>query len=135
MGVYWWWFGPAVTKAEAARELRVMKEARIGYVLIFPVYALSPDAPERGIRNLPYLSPEFLEVLGYATAEAKRLGITTDLLLGTGWPYGGPTITPQTSAKRLKVESPLRFPVPEERKRIGEPLPSGLLGPVRVVSY
>ena len=28
---------------------------------------------------------------------------------------------------------PLRFPLPEEKKRIAHPLPSGLLGPVRLV--
>ena len=28
----WWWFGPAVTKPELERELRVMKDAGIGGV-------------------------------------------------------------------------------------------------------
>lgn len=103
MGVYWWWFGPAVTKPEVTRELEVMRSAGISYVVIFPIYPISTDDPARGIRNLRYLSPEFLEVLAHATAEASRLGITTDLLLGTGWPYGGPSITPALGAKRLRV--------------------------------
>ncbi len=30
---------------------------------------------------------------------------------------------------------PLRFPLPEEKKLIPSPLPSGLLGPVEVVPY
>jgi hypothetical protein len=30
---------------------------------------------------------------------------------------------------------PLRFPRPEEKKRVAQPLPSGLAGPVRVVPY
>jgi hypothetical protein len=28
-----------------------------------------------------------------------------------------------------------RFPLPEEKKRIAHPLPSGLLGPVKLVPY
>jgi hypothetical protein len=106
MGVYWWWFGPAVTRAEAARELEVMSRARISYALIFPIYPISPDDPARGIRNLPYLSPEFLDVLGYTVRTAKQMGITVDLLLGTGWPYGGPSISPKDGARRLRVEPP-----------------------------
>jgi len=103
MGVYWWWFGPAVTKAEVTRELEVMRAARIGTVLIFPIYPISVDDPSKGIRNLKYLSPEFLDVLGHATREAKRLGITVDVLMGTGWPYGGPSIKPEMGSKKLRV--------------------------------
>src|SRR5215510_7273248 len=64
----WWWFGPAVTKGEIERELRVMKEGGIGGVEVQPVYPLLPDDPVNGIKNLPYLSDEFLEMLKF-TAE------------------------------------------------------------------
>jgi len=104
MGVYWWWFGPAQTQAEVARELAVMSRAGIGYVLIFPIYSMSPDDPAKGIRNYRYLSPEFLEVLGFAADKAKEFGIDVDVLVGTGWPYGGPSITPELGAQRLRVE-------------------------------
>src|SRR4051794_2644031 len=40
----WWWFGPAVTKPELERELRIMKEGGIGGVEVQPVYPLLPDA-------------------------------------------------------------------------------------------
>lgn len=104
IGVYWWWFGPAQTKAEVTRELEVMRHAGIGYVLIFPAYPLSPDDPVKGIRNFRYLSPEFLEVLGFTTGKAQELGIDVDIVIGTGWPYGGPSITPELGAQRLRVE-------------------------------
>lgn len=105
MGVYWWWFGPAVTRDEAARELEVMRRAGISYVLIFPLYPISASDPSRGIRNFSYLSPEFLDRLAYTTSKAKAMGFTVDLLLGTGWPYGGPSIGPDLGAKRLRVVS------------------------------
>lgn len=115
MGVYWWWFGPAVTKPEVTRELEVMRAAHISNVLIFPIYPISLDDPSKGIRNLKYLSPEFLDVLGHAAREAKRLGITVDLLMGTGWPFGGPSITLETSAKKLRVELGAAAAGPGER--------------------
>jgi hypothetical protein len=104
IGVYWWWFGPAVTKAEVTRELEVMRRAGIGYVLIFPIYPISVDDAGKGIRNLRYLSPEFLDVVGFTTEKAKELGIVVDVLMGTGWPYGGPSITPELAAQRLRME-------------------------------
>ena len=56
----WWWFGPAVTKPELARELQTMNQAGIGGVEIQPVYPMALDDPAKGIENLRYLSPEFL---------------------------------------------------------------------------
>ena len=39
----WWWFGPAVTKPELEREMRLMKEGGIGGFEVQAVYPLSPD--------------------------------------------------------------------------------------------
>jgi len=105
MGVYWWWFGPAVTKVEVDRELDVMHRAGIGSVLIFPVYPISVDNPQLGIKNLRYLSPEFLEVLGHAVNKARELDLRADLVIGTGWPFGGPKVTPELGARRLRIET------------------------------
>ncbi|MCS6954223.1 MAG: hypothetical protein NZM33_15345 [Bryobacteraceae bacterium] len=41
----WWWFGPAVTKAQLEREMRRMKVAGFGGFEIQPVYALALDDP------------------------------------------------------------------------------------------
>src|SRR5262249_51362002 len=50
----WWWFGPAVTKAELEREMRLMKEGGIGGFEVQPVYPLVLDDPEKGIKTLPF---------------------------------------------------------------------------------
>ena len=62
----WWWFGPAVTHDELAKELDQMHSAGIGGVEIQPVYPLSVDDPAKGIKNLPYLSPGFLDAVTFA---------------------------------------------------------------------
>jgi hypothetical protein len=100
----WWWFGPAVTHQELARELRVMKAAGIGGVEIQPVYPLELDDPKTGFHNQTYLSKEFLDAVRFTSDTAHRLGLRVDITLGSGWPYGGPD-TPVTEASaRLRIE-------------------------------
>jgi len=99
----WWWFGPAVTRPELAKELETMREAGIGGVEIQPVYPLMLDDPAKGIRNLRYMAPEFLDAVGFANTTARSLGLRVDITLGSGWPYGGPKTTLALAAGRLKV--------------------------------
>ena len=105
MRMQWVIFGPAWTAAECERELKLMADAHIGGVLITPTYPIALDDPGRGIHNQQYLSPEFLEVLDAALAACKKLGLTADIVLGTGWPYGGPSVSMADSAKCLRRAS------------------------------
>jgi alpha-L-rhamnosidase len=108
----WWWFGPAVTKPGLQKELETMRSAGIGGVEIQPVYPMALDDPASGIRNLPYLSPEFLDAVGSANRTARSLGMRVDITLGSGWPYGGPKTTPDLAAGKLRVARvPLAGPV------------------------
>jgi hypothetical protein len=116
----WWWFGPAVTKDGLEREMRLMREGGIGGIEVQPVYPLSLDDPTRDVRNLRYLSDEFLEALRFTAAKARELGLRFDLTLGTGWPFGGPDVPIHQAATRLRCDkvpapaSPLRrVPLPD----------------------
>src|SRR6266446_10986330 len=100
----WWWFGPAVTKSELEREMRLMKEGGIGGFEVQAVYPLSPDDPTLGIKNLPYLSDEFIDALRFVSAKARELGLRMDLTLGSGWPYGGPSVSIADAASTLRSE-------------------------------
>ncbi|MEI9977076.1 MAG: glycosyl hydrolase [Ignavibacteriota bacterium] len=93
----WWWFGPAVSKPELEREMRVMKEGGIGGFEVQPVYPLELDG------NMRYLSDEFLDALRFTGAKARELGLRYDLTLGSGWPFGGPHIPLSLAAPRLRV--------------------------------
>jgi alpha-L-rhamnosidase len=99
----WWWFGGAVTKPELEKELQDMHNAGIGGVEIQPVYPLSLDDEAKGIKNLPYLSPDFLDAVSFANKTARSLGMRVDITLGSGWPYGGPHTTLDQSPGRLKI--------------------------------
>ncbi len=100
----WWWFGPAVTRDELAAEMRRMKEGGIGGFEIAAVYPLAVDDPPSGLRNLPYLSREFLDAIAFTAREARALGLRMDLTIGSGWSYGGPYITPELSATRIRSD-------------------------------
>ena len=114
----WWWFGPAVTAEELDREMRLMKEAGIGGFEVQPVYPLTLDDPGKGLANLRYLSPEFLDAVRSTACAAQQLGLRMDMTLGSGWPFGGPHITPELAAEHLRC---LRFPVEVGSRRIQAP--------------
>ncbi|HEU4386435.1 MAG TPA: glycosyl hydrolase [Blastocatellia bacterium] len=99
----WWWFGPAVTKTELEREMRLMKEGGIGGFEIQPVYPLAMDDEKTGIRNIPFLSDEFLEAVRFTSEKARELGLRVDLTLGSGWPYGGPEVQVADASGMLRV--------------------------------
>ena len=99
----WWWFGPAVTKTEIAREIRTMKAGGIGGFEVQPVYPLALDGQIPGLKNVPFLSPEFLDVLKFTAEEAKAQGMRMDLTLGSGWPYGGPMFSAAESPGALRI--------------------------------
>jgi hypothetical protein len=101
----WWWFGGAVTPEEITRELSLMRDAGLRGAEIQPVYPLEVDDSERGIRNIPYFSQEWFDILAHAVREARRLGLQLDFTLGSGWPYGGPFIPVDLAARKLRVLS------------------------------
>ena len=114
----WWWFGPTVTKAELEREMRTMKAGGIGGFEIQPVYPVVLDDPTKGLKNLPFLSLEFLDVLQFTQEKAKELGMRVDLTIGSGWPYGGPSVPVTQAAGRLRVE---RVKIAANQRRIPVP--------------
>ena len=114
----WWWFGPTVTKAELEREMILMKAGGIGGFEIQPVYPVVLDDPTKGLKNLPFLSPEFLDAVKFTQEKAKELGLRVDLTIGSGWPYGGPSVPVTQASGRLKVD---RLKVAANQRRV--PLP------------
>lgn len=114
----WWWFGPAVTKPRLEREMLAMKAGGIGGFEVQPVYPLALDDQSKGLQNLPMMGPEFLEMLRFTAAKAKELGLRMDVTLGSGWPYGGPAISADHAAGRLRIE---RVKVPPGSRRVAAP--------------
>lgn len=101
--VRWWWFGPAVVKPQLEREMLAMKQGGFGGFEIQPVYPMELDDASRGIRNLPYLSAEFLDAVSFVNQKAHENKLRVDMTLASGWPYGGPHVPVTEAASRLRV--------------------------------
>ncbi|EJL60485.1 glycosyl hydrolase [Flavobacterium sp. CF136] len=96
----WWWMGSAVDKPNLKKSLVDFHKAGIGGVEITPIYGV------KGEENnfIDYLSPKWMEMLDYTIHTADSLHMQVDMVLGTGWPYGGSHVTLPHAATKLIVE-------------------------------
>ena len=77
---FWWWMGSAVDKTNLTRELTRYHEAGLGGVQIIPIYS----AKGYESKNISYLSPEWMDMMGWSVSEAHRLDMGVDMTTGTG---------------------------------------------------
>lgn len=99
--VRWWWNGNKVEAGELVRELHVLKEAGIGGVEINPIEFPTHGDQDMGIPSVKWLSDEWIDLLKTVLDSAKVLGMTTDLIVGSGWPYGGEHLPASDRAQLL----------------------------------
>ena len=115
--VRWWWNGDRVNAEELVRELRLMKDAGIGGVEINPIEFPS-GADTLDTKPLKWLSDEWIDMLKVVFDEAESLGMTCDLIIGSGWPFGAESLPRNERAEVLLTYAK---PVPA-----GEPLEMSL---------
>ncbi len=110
--VRWWWNGDKIEEKELVRELHLLKEAGIGGVEINPIeFPSRMEGDDLGIPSLKWLSDDWIKMLQVTFEEAKKLGMTCDLLVGSGWPFGAETLPRNERAQVLilnaeKLEGP-----------------------------
>lgn len=86
--VRWWWNGDRVTADELLRELDLLAAAGVGGVEINPI--ATPDgAVDVGAEALEWLSPEWNRLAAVAVKGARERGMLADMIVGSGWPFGG----------------------------------------------
>ena len=136
----WWWNGNRVTEGELRRELRVMHEAGAGGVEINPI-ALHETVERPTGEALDWLGDAWGRTVEVAVEESQKLGMVVDLIVGTGWPFGGDFLAPEETIRGLEweatsVEGPATFeqtlPVDGAGRRLVQlalyPEPVGSLG-------
>lgn len=101
--MFWRVFGPAWTPPEIDYQFDLLKAAGVGGVMTFFMYPVAMENPANGIHNQRFLSPEFLDTLGYASRRAREVGLRFSLAGGTGWPFGGPGVSSSDAAHRLRA--------------------------------
>lgn len=114
--VRWWWNGDKIEKSELARELRVLKDAGFGGVEINPI-AFPERTADMGIASIDWLSPAWLELLRFTLEEAASLGMTCDLIVGSGWPFGAPWLADEERSK-VRVISAIKLQGPVDHTAV-----------------
>jgi len=96
-----WWMGSAVDKTNLTHELERYAAGGLGGIHIIPIYG----AKGFESKYLNYLSPEWMDMMGWTVSEAKRLGMGVDMTTGTGWCFGGPQVTDEDANASVVVKT------------------------------
>jgi len=97
----WWWMGSAVDEKNLDKLLTTYSNAGFGGVEITPIYG----AVGFEKRYINFLSPEWMNMLSFVVKKSNSLGMGVDMNCGTGWPFGGPQVTPQDAASKLIIQT------------------------------
>ncbi len=101
----WWWNGNRVNTAEAIRQLDVMREAGIMGVEINSI-AMPHVVPTESLSEFPqlhWMSPEWGQVVREVCEAAHARGMTTDIIMGSGWPFGGEFLPVSDQIQRVRL--------------------------------
>ena len=114
--VRWWWNGDKIEKGEITRELQLLRDAGISGVEITPI-KFPAKTDDLGKRSVPWLSDEWITLLQFTLQEASALGITCDLLVGSGWPFGGEWLAEEERSQIVVIgtktlEGPMDYEAP-----------------------
>ena len=72
----------------------------MGGTEITPIYGVQGNEAN----DIEYLSPRWMDMLEHTVSESRRLGLKVDMNNGTGWPFGGPNVNTDISARKSIIE-------------------------------
>lgn len=87
-GSRWWWLGSALTQKDVSWNMQQYSLHGIGTLEITPLYGVQGNDKN----NIPFLSPQWMQMLKYIEQEGLKDSIEIDMNCGTGWPFGGPAV-------------------------------------------
>lgn len=96
----WWWMGSAVDEKNITRQLTTYEKAGFGGVEVVPIYG----AIGYEDKYISYLSPRWMHMLDHTVKQSSALNMGVYISVGTGWPIGGPQVTPEDAATKLVVQ-------------------------------
>ncbi len=102
--VRWWWNGNRLTTGEIARELDILREAGIGGVEINPI-SLPQGADPSGYEAIEWLSDEWINILKKTVQTASERGIICDMIVGSGWPFGGEFLGKNEQTQLMTIDT------------------------------
>ena len=104
--VWWHWMGANISKEGITKDLESMKASGIGGATIFNLTSAVQEgaAPTKNLPfpELTFRSPKWWEMVAFAVAEAKRLGLELGMHNCPGYSAtGGPWVTPEISMQEV----------------------------------
>ena len=122
--VRWWWNGNRLAEKEILRELDVMQAAGISGVEINPI-AFPNGSDPVGYDELTIFEDRWLDMLEVALRGAKERGMICDMIVGSGWPFGGEFLEKEDQSQMVTIETidlegeqSYHFPVEELLARV-----------------
>ncbi|WP_400191766.1 glycosyl hydrolase [Hymenobacter sp. B81] len=97
----WWWQGSAVNEHDLTRLLQQYQQAGLGGVEITPIYGVKGTESQ----FVNFLAPRWMDLLTHTLTEAGRLGLGVDMAQASGWPFGGPWVTPDDACKYVAYQT------------------------------
>ncbi len=97
----WWWEGSAVNAQDLTHLLTQYQQAGLGGVEITAIYGVKGAESQ----FIDFISPKWLDMLGHTLAESKKLGTGVDMAQASGWPFGGPWVTPTDACKYVAYQT------------------------------
>lgn len=104
MFIRWWWNGNRIDAKEIVRELDVMQAAGITGIEINPI-AIPDHADTRGYDELVLFDEKWLDMLELALKEAKKRNMVCDMIVGSGWPFGGEFLEKEEQTQIMAIET------------------------------
>lgn len=97
----WWWMGSSVNPGDLKAAMEAYAQAGLGGLEITPIYGV------RGQEShfVSFLSPEWVKLFQFTLQEGQRLNLGIDLAMASGWPFGGPWVTPEDACKNMEFRT------------------------------
>jgi len=92
----WWWFASEIKKADIKNQLDWLNENHFGGVEIAFIYPVNRDP---NANRIPWLSPEWTELVTYVKLYCDSIGFGCDFTFGSLWPFGGTFVADSDRSK------------------------------------
>lgn len=97
----WWWPASAVGKADMDTMLTQYSKAGLGGLEVTTIYGAKGSED----RFIDYLSKDWMDLFSYTLDKSDSLGLGIDLANASGWPFGGPWVTPDYACRYLAYKT------------------------------
>ena len=104
-GARWWWLGSAVDETNLTSLMAEYANKGIGTLEITPIYGVQNKYMSGKPSNITYLSSAWMNMLKKVEELGSSNGIQIDMNMGTGWPFGGPSVTLDKAAGKLETKT------------------------------